>query len=74
MYQLIEKLIGNNQNFDFSKSPHNLSIIPIFRTEAFIKFSIEAPMIPTSRDFLTYTSYSVYLMFTGNYVNDKHPD
>ena len=27
MYQLIGKLIGNNQNFDISQSPLDLSII-----------------------------------------------
>ena len=71
MYQLIEKVVGNNQNFDISQSSLDLSIILFFRTEAFIKILIEAPTIPTSRDFLTKycTVYTLHLQATT--LNDN---
>ena len=66
MYQLIEKVVGNNQNFDIFQSPLDLSINSIFRTEAFIKILIEAPLIPPYRDLPTkyHTAYTLCLQAT----------
>ena len=50
MYQLIEKVVGNNRNFQYfpvTSQPVNHSI---FRNEAFIKISIEAPPVLPYRD------------------------
>ena len=38
MYQLIEKVVGNNQNFDIFQSPLNLSIILFLQLKHLLKF------------------------------------
>ena len=70
MYQLIEKVIRNWQNFAVFQSPLDLSIILFFRNEAFGKILLEAPPISPYRSFQP-ISYSVYLTFTGNYIDDN---
>ena len=50
MYQLIEKVVGNNQNFDIFPVTSQPVYHSIFRTEAFIEILIEAPPIPPYRD------------------------
>ena len=66
MDQLIEKVVGNNQNFDIFQSPLNLSIILFLELKHFIKISIEAPLIPPYRDLLTKycTAYTLCLQAT----------
>ena len=71
MYQLIEKVVGNNRNFDIFQSPLDLSIILFLELKQFIEILIEAPMIPPSRDLLTKYCIVYNLTFTGNYVNDN---
>ena len=70
MYQLIEKVVRNWQNFAVFQSPLDLSIIYIFRTEAFGEISLGAPSISPYRSFQPIL-YSVYLTFTGYYIDDN---
>ena len=72
MYQLIEKVIGNLQNFTVIHSPLDLSIILLLEHKTISKISIKASKFPApiavNVNFLL--TNSVYLMFTGNYTDD----
>ena len=43
MYQLIEKVVGNKQNFDIFQSPLDLSIILFLELKLLLKFQQRHP-------------------------------